>query len=296
MLADELETRLGAPVTLDVLKEKPGRRRTMRAVGARRTAIVKVYASERAPIVAARVAALRDGPREPRLPEVLLVRPSDHAVVLSEVPGTPMGELVLAGDSLATRRAGRAVGSWHLAWQSRCPEVLREHTVERELGILDGRAGEASALTAEAVQVATRELAEPWPCSTVVHRDLYEDQIVLGKEVGLIDLDDAACGPPELDVGNLLAHLELLALRRDRDLEPVIDAFLAGYAESGAILHSGRLEQCRRLTLLRLGCIHEEPRLHRAARAASPNRSPIASRTAAARSRAESGSTAKARS
>jgi Ser/Thr protein kinase RdoA (MazF antagonist) len=296
MLDDELDARLGGPVTFEVLKEKAGRRRTMRAVGVRGTAIVKVYASERAPTVAARVAALRDGSREPRLPEVLLVRPSDHTVVLSEVPGRPLGELVVAGDSGAARRAGRAVGRWHHAWRSRCPGPLRQHTVERELEILERHAKEAAAPTAEAVRAAPPELAEPWPCSTVVHRDLYEDQIMLGKEVGLIDLDDAACGPPELDVGNLLAHLELLALRCDRDLEPMSDAFLTGYAESGAALNSRRLDQCRRLTLLRLACIHEDPRLHRAARAASPSRSPIASRTAAARSRAESGSTSKTRS
>jgi hypothetical protein len=34
-----------------------------------------------------------------------------------------------------------------------------------------------------------------------VHRDLYEEQVLLGERVALIDLDDAALGPPELDIG-----------------------------------------------------------------------------------------------
>jgi len=58
-----LEPILGAPVVLEELKHKPGRRTTSRAVGARRSAIVKVYASERAPIVAARLGALAAGVR-----------------------------------------------------------------------------------------------------------------------------------------------------------------------------------------------------------------------------------------
>jgi tRNA A-37 threonylcarbamoyl transferase component Bud32 len=261
LLDAELSQLLGAPVALEVLKEKPGRRRTLRATGARRSAIVKVYVSERAPTVAARLAALGDGPAEPRVPEVLLVESASRAVVLSELPGRPLRKLLLSGDACAAHRAGRAIGAWHLAWRSRCPHALREHTVERELQILERRADGARAPTGWAVRTAARELSEPWPCSTVVHRDLYEDQIVLGEDVGLIDLDDAACGPPELDAGNLLAHVELLALRSARDLEPMSHAFLAGYAESGAPLTAGRLDQCRRLALLRLACIHDEPAL-----------------------------------
>ena len=257
----ELQELLGAPVALEVLKEKPGRRRTLRAAGTRRNAIVKVYASDRAPTVAARLNALRDGPAEPRVPEVLLVEPSLRTVVLSEVPGRPLRELLLVGDVRASRRAGHAVADWHLAWRGRRPSPLAEHTVERELQILDERSDAAGEPTAGEVRAAAQELAEPWPCSTVVHRDLYEDQIVLGETVGLIDLDDAALGPPELDVGNLLAHLELMSLRSGRDLEPMSEAFVAGYTESGAGLSTGRLDRCRRLTLLRLACIHGEPRL-----------------------------------
>jgi aminoglycoside phosphotransferase (APT) family kinase protein len=95
----------------------------------------------------------------------------------------------------------------------------------------------------------------------VVHRDLYEEQIVLGTRVGLIDLDDAALGPPELDVGNLLAHADLLALRSGADLSLAEDALLDGYANAGPRLDSALLDRCRRLSRLRLACIHGESAL-----------------------------------
>jgi hypothetical protein len=66
-----LEEIVGAPLVLEELKRKPGRRRTMRAVGSRRRAIVKAYRSQRAPVVAARLRALAAGPAEPEVPEVL---------------------------------------------------------------------------------------------------------------------------------------------------------------------------------------------------------------------------------
>lgn len=58
----------------------------------------------------------------------------------------------------------------------------------------------------------------PWECTTVVHRGLYEEQILARTTVGLIDLDDTHLGPPDLDLE--------------------------------------RLDQCEHLTLIRLGCIH----------------------------------------
>src|SRR5204862_293349 len=64
-LRTRLAELLGAPVVLEELKYKPDRRRTSRATGPRGSAIVKQYTSERAPTVAARVAALADGPADP---------------------------------------------------------------------------------------------------------------------------------------------------------------------------------------------------------------------------------------
>jgi hypothetical protein len=257
-LHDLLEGHLGSPVALEELKHKPGRRRTLRATGADRTAIVKVYVSERAPTVAARLAALGRGPAEPLLPEVLGVEPSIRTVVLTEVPGRPLRGPLVSGDGRACLRAGGALGAWHRFWRGRNPAALRGRTVEQELRDLAVRAEAASPAVAGAVRSRLSSLSEPWPCSTVVHRDLYEEQILIGERVGLIDLDDAAVGPPELDVGNLLAHVDLLALRSGRELESMTHRFMTGYAEAGSSLDPDLLDRCRTLTRLRLACIHAD--------------------------------------
>jgi Ser/Thr protein kinase RdoA (MazF antagonist) len=257
-----LEEIVGAPLTLEELKLKPGRRRTFRAVGPRRRAIVKAYRSDRAALVAARVRALARGPEEPEVPEVLHEDAALRLVVLSEVVGPPLREPLLAGDLAECARAGAALGRWHAFWRGTAPPPLAPHTVERELEVLSACADRAEPAIAERVRrAATAVRAEEWPVATVVHRDLYEEQIVLGPRVGLIDLDDAALGPAELDVGNLLAHVDLLGLRSRCDLGPASRALLGGYAASGAALDPGLVDRCRRLTLLRLACIHAHPAL-----------------------------------
>jgi hypothetical protein len=256
-----LERVVGAPVELEELKHKPGRRRTLRAHGPAGTAIVKLYESDRAATVAARVTALEAGPAEPELPRVLACEPALRMVVLTDVPGAPLSRALLAGDAQACRRTGEALGRWHRAWRGRAPDSLRPHTVERELEILDRHADAVSPGLAADVRTAAPDLADPWESVGVVHRDVYEEQVLLSDRIGLIDLDDAALGPPELDLGNLVAHVELLALRSGRDLEGMTEELLAGYVGSGASFDDDLLDRCRLLSRLRLGCIHDEPSL-----------------------------------
>ena len=260
-MISRLETHLGTPVALEELKCKPGRRQTLRARGPEGSAIVKVYASDRARLVARRVAALAAGPPEPVVPTVLDVDPKLHLVVLSDVPGRPLREALLDGDHAACSRAGVALGRWHAAWSGTAPAPLVRHTIDREIEILCAKAETASAPVARSVEDALAQLIGPWECTTVVHRDLYEEQVLTGGRVGLIDVDDSALGPPELDVGNLVAHVELLERRRDRDLAPATGALLDGYAETGPALDQALLARCRQLTLLRLACLNDDPGL-----------------------------------
>jgi Ser/Thr protein kinase RdoA (MazF antagonist) len=259
---DLLEPILGAPVTLEQLKHKPGRRTTSRAIGTKRRAIVKVYASERAPVVAARIGALAAGPAEPEVPEVLLCVPDAHLVVLSEVPGVPLQEALLRGDLGTCARAGEVIGAWHAAWAGRSPDALVPHTAKRELEILTTRIERASPEVAAAVGAALPTIAGgDWDSQSVVHRDLYEEQVMVGERIGLIDLDDAALGPPELDLGNLIAHIEFLSLRATTDLSAALETVLDGYRRSGPAVDAELLARCRALTLLRLACIHENASL-----------------------------------
>jgi Ser/Thr protein kinase RdoA (MazF antagonist) len=259
---------LGAPIALEMLKDKPGRRSTMRARGSRRSAIVKTYASQRAAAVAARVRAIAGGPDEPIVPEVLLLDEALHLVVLSEVPGEPLTRSLTAGDRDACARAGGALGAWHAAWRGTSPGAHRRHTAPREIEILEERLARTPPELAAPVRAALHPLTHgDWGWPTIVHRDLYEEQIMVGERIGLIDLDDSALGPPELDIGNLLGHLLLLERRSGVDLAPMTAALLDAYRERGPGLDEALLERCRALTLLRLACIHSEPSLIDAAAA-----------------------------
>lgn len=260
-LAEELAAVVGAPVTFEVLKDKPGRRRTSRARGPTGTAIVKAYASDRAPVVASRVAALGAGPPEPRVPQLLHLDRAARLVVLSDVVGYPLSVAVACGDLAVCRRAGAALGRWHAAWWGSVPKELRPHTAGRELSLLTERADESSPALRDRVRLSIPAMSAKWPCPTVVHRDLYEEQVIVGELIGLIDLDDAAAGPPELDVGNLVAHLAFLGRRLGRGTERQRDHLLAGYRETGPALDTERLVQCERLSRLRLALIHTQPAL-----------------------------------
>jgi Ser/Thr protein kinase RdoA (MazF antagonist) len=267
---DALEKVVGSPVELEELKCKPGRRTTLRARGPTRSAIVKRYESRRAPLVAARVKALAQGPREPLIPEVLLSDPTRRLVVLSDLPGTPLREAVLAHDLGTCRCVGATLGRWHRAWSGRVPSPLRPHTWEREFEIVLARSAEsASEVVAQQAHLVLVGLHFGWTCTTVVHRDLYEEQILVGRRVGMIDLDDAAAGPPELDFGNLWAHLQFLGLRRSQDLELAVRELLSGYEEEGPSLDPKLLDTFRRLTLVRLACLNDDLDLLELARSAA---------------------------
>jgi hypothetical protein len=269
-MKDLLDDLLGAPVALEDLKHKPGRRRTRRARGTRATAIVKQYRSLRFAVVAERVAALASGPTEPLVPRVLAVDPDEHIVVLSDVPGVPLRVALLEGDTRRCERVGEALGRWHLFWQKSVPPVLRPHSPERELEILHKHAGATERGIGDRVRAAAACSDLQWSTHTVVHRDLYEEQILLSERVGLVDLDDAALGPSELDVGNLLGHLDLLGLNHGKNLASARRALLDGYRAGGGHLDPTLLESCRRFTLLRLSCIHRDPRLLDLARRSHP--------------------------
>lgn len=245
---------LGTPVEWQVLKDKPGRRRTARASGPRGTAIVKWYASERAPVVATRVTALCDGPSAPAIPAVLGCDPATHTLVLSDVAGAPFSSRLDAAADV-----GRALGVWHRWWAGRAPVSLQPHTAERELEVLDDRLARAEPGPGRAAGAIRDRLADiSWSPATVVHRDLYEEQIMIGPVVGLIDLDDVAIGPPELDLGNLLAHLDLLGRRGAVHVGPAVNELLDAYRTTGPVLDEGLLDALHQLSKARLACIHND--------------------------------------
>jgi Phosphotransferase enzyme family len=257
----QLEQIVGSPVELEQLAHRPGHQRILRASGPVRSAIVKLYATDRASTVAARVEALGAVPPGVAVPRLLLSDPVLHMVVVSEVPGEPLTGSLLETDVAACRCAGAAIGSWHRSWRGRAPSPLRPHGADRELAMLHKCADAVSPRLAEAVRRAAADLGESWSCTTVVHRDMTDARILMGERVGLIGLDYAALGPPELDIGNLLAHVDLLSLGSGRDLAATREEIVLGYEGFGDNLDDELLDRCRRLARLRLACVHDEPRL-----------------------------------
>jgi Ser/Thr protein kinase RdoA (MazF antagonist) len=147
-------------------------------------------------------------------------------------------------------------------------DQLRRHSKAAKAQLAEARAEKPSVANDEPilgaigleVVAALPALHRSWRPVTVVHRDLYEEQVLLGRRVGLIDLDDAGLGPPELDIGNLLAHLDLLELGAERPLDRALQALLDGYTAVRR-LDEELLERCRVLARLGLARIHEEARL-----------------------------------
>jgi hypothetical protein len=257
----QLEDVVGAPVRLQLLKQHVGGTSTYRARGSRRTAIVKRYPPHLAKAIGRRICALGEGPVEPLVPSVWAQ--TDDMLVLSEISGKPLRAAILAGDEVACYRTGAVLGSWHLYWRNAAPEALGRHSLEHELQLLRRDSENAPDSITSAVEFAIRavEHDEEWPALTVVHRGLDEEQILLDDAVGLIDLDDAAIGPPELDVGNLCAHLEHLARRYGRNLDGMQHSLLDGYLSTGPPLDLHLLLTCRSLSLLRLACVHRDAEL-----------------------------------
>jgi aminoglycoside phosphotransferase (APT) family kinase protein len=118
-----------------------------------------------------------------------------------------------------------------------------------------------SAVEKELAQV--RQLGE-----ALLHRDFHPGQILFSRDsagIGVLDWDDAALGEPELDLGNLEAHLFLDDLQRRGSIGSaprLAEALRAGYLAQGDINFT-HLATYRRAALLRLATLERlaDPRI-----------------------------------
>lgn len=179
----------------------------------------------------------------------------------------------LHGDQLDLERhrarfAG--IGS-RLAALQRTPDASAwpAHGVVQELAVLARwreRWTLARGARPEGFDAAHEQLAERRPANAgrgvLVHRDLHDGQLLLANDsIGLIDFDLAACGDPELDLANLEAHLELLALQGRRAANPenarrARSELRRGFAAGGAECETQRHAWYRAATFLRLALVH----------------------------------------
>lgn len=104
-----------------------------------------------------------------------------------------------------------------------------------------------------------RQLLDGVPSpSRLLHRDLHDKQLLWdGQQLALLDLDTAALGEAELDLGNLLAHLELRqaqGLASER-LTGQASSLLEGLAQQLGLAPE-RLEVYRQAARLRIACLY----------------------------------------
>jgi Ser/Thr protein kinase RdoA (MazF antagonist) len=156
-------------------------------------------------------------------------------------------------------RVGAALARLHRL----APVTQRMWTLEDETRVLDTALRNAAArlpahaATLEAIVLGARHVLGalgPGPVCGI-HRDFYFDQaLVDGDTVWLVDLDLYAIGDPAIDIGNFLAHLDEYALRLHDDpgaLAAHGAAFVDGYRQVSDAPETGRIATLRAVSLAR---------------------------------------------
>lgn len=188
------------------LRYNPLRRLVMRA-GAR---VIKISAAEQSVAAAQHLAAHGAAVIAPR-------RVSARATMS---PWWGEGDLAARPSADLARRAGHEIAAIHAA-PIGALSLQRHSGAELAEGAARAIGALAPRLEGDALRIAESAGAAAGTGGVVVHGDLSPDQILVGSdEVRIIDLDRAAIGAPEQDLGSFLAA--------GGDAE-----FLSGYVEAG---------------------------------------------------------------
>ena len=238
-----------------------------------RSVILKCYKqrSDRPQQIFGWMQALQGGALEPRAAaggRLRLVSPlhcdvSHNFLLMEDVVGIPLDQL--RGQRLAAgvQDAGALLAGLQRA---RLPPGagLSPHSSAAELEILSRWVP----LTAAVFPSLAPRLHQTWerierglsrllPATPVVcHRDYYDKQLIVADDATLLlDLDTLSLADPALDIGNFLAHMQLLELQQRGQSAPLWRAFHAGLGgERRASAQA--ISLYRQAALLRIACIH----------------------------------------
>ncbi|MCH7885859.1 MAG: phosphotransferase [Planctomycetes bacterium] len=162
---------------------------------------------------------------------------------------------VLAADALAALHGESIEGLDDFSREDECAVILRWHEA---LGRVDDHLFETTQPLLDALLRGAESMGMEDACT--VHRDFYERQLIYdGKTITILDLDTLAHGEPSIDVGNLLAHLFLGALRAGRpvrDYPPAARLVLDRYAAQRGPVDRPTLAFYLASALFRLGAVH----------------------------------------
>lgn len=273
----------GVPFEQHVIKRRPGRREAMflgrtRLVDGRREVeegwFVKTVRPERVARLIAHYHALAaalaqggpDAPRLPRVPPLVDSCAAEGRLVLGAFPGAALSAL-----PEGPRRAGElarsaaALAALERSDTARALWPSREWSATHEAEGITSLAEELACALPPFAPALFARLAESEHAlgSAPAHRDLNEEQVIAppaeapaeaNAPVGWIDWDEAALAPIGLDLGNLLAHERLRALRNGSgsfDGTAVLDAYRrAGGLATPRHVATWEAAACLRLALL----------------------------------------------
>lgn len=176
------------------------------------------------------------------VPHVVAADEGAGTVRMSTLPGRTLHDLLAEGVTDAAGRVGAVVRTLH---SSRAVDGLPGHDLAAEVAVTGGlielarthhalRPRVLEALGQDVARAATAvALAGPPARRSMLHRDLHDKQLLVdGDGVGMLDVDTLGLGDPALDLGNLLAHLDLRVQQgwaTQHTADMVEDGVLAGY-------------------------------------------------------------------
>lgn len=284
-------TSIRAVHEVSVIRHKPGRRAVLsfhltRSDGVAEHWIGKVRSrgTDERPVILAqalrRAGLTGEGAASVGVPRPMGVVDAHHVSLFERVDGTPATTLLLTdGDPhVIARQMATAMTTLHHASVS----ARRRRTVADELETLRVRiaawqgADQTVAPSLSLMAQRCAALAEPLrhrAPRTLLHRDLYPDQLLLdGTRTWIVDLDLAADGDPALDAGNMVAHLLELAHRTPARRHALVHA---ARAFATAALHTPRsllsADAVARYTVLSLARLAEIARHHDERRRFAPS-------------------------
>lgn len=197
---------------------RPERRAVVRTVPAPGAAVyTKVVRPRRAADLARRMGRAAAVPGL-LVPQVDAVDEQAGTIRMTTLPGRTLHDLLAEGHVGAGERIGATVRTLH---STHDVDGVPDHDLAAEVGTTQGLidlAREHGALEEDVVAALEADVARAASVvegvgaggPSLLHRDLHDKQLLVeGDTVGMLDVDTLGVGDPALDLGNLLAHLDL---------------------------------------------------------------------------------------
>ncbi|MGR9117315.1 MAG: phosphotransferase family protein [Gammaproteobacteria bacterium] len=184
-----------------------------------------------------------------------------NMVLMENAAGRMLLDMQQSAYAQMLHRSGQAIAKLHRT----SIKIEKNFTVDDEIKILNHWVPLAASIFPEltdslfeALGIVNDQLEKNGDENPVlVHRDFYDKQILFTQDkTTLIDFDTACMADPAIDIGNFIAHLQLLDLQGVQLPADAIRCFIDGYDAPRTSNWNQRVSVYQRSTLLRLVCIY----------------------------------------